>query len=177
MKVSLIKQKNKISKSLDLMRKFEDICGKNIAKQMRDNVLQTLCVPGGRPFSCIDPMDMSIIIDELSKNTSITQLILAENRIYDQTLKGIGALKNITSLDLSNNELTDDCLVHLKEMEQLCFLNLGGTNNFSEKALSFIFEYMKNLKTLVVSGIDASAIDPTKVPKCLELFIDEEIFI
>ena len=162
-----------------MIRNFEEICRSNkIANQLRNNDLSltALDLRGGRPVNNIDDEEMEILIKELSKNTYLSDLILAENEITSNGLKFIESLQNIKYLDLSSNYLTDEGLQCFRKMKNLQFLNLGGlTNSFSGQALNYIFQECPNLETLIVSGIPEKTIIAEKIPKKLRLYVDQKI--
>ena len=157
------------------MRTFEEIAGIERAKHNRTNDpnLVVLELRGGRPRPNINDMEMKLIIEELSKNTVITMLILAENSITDEGLQGIDNLKNIESLDLVDNYLGDVSLNYLTKMPKLHSLDLSG-NHISCHGLNLIFEKGKQLKYLFLTDEEDNFknFPSDKIPKDLNLCVN-----
>ncbi len=151
-----------------MRRKFEEFHCKDEVKMVQENnpKLKSLDLRGGRPVSNINDEDMILIITELSKNSVVSELSLAENDISDKGLIGIEAMKHIKVLDLSSNRLTDDGMQHLAKMSQLTSLNISD-NNISEKGVEILLEKLENLESFMISDVDAKLIKTEKIPKDL----------
>ena len=78
-----------------MRRKFEDFHCEYEVKLIQENnpKLTSLILQGGRPIANIKDEDMILIINELSKNSVVSELSLVENDITDKGLIGIEAHK------------------------------------------------------------------------------------
>ena len=155
------------------MRKFEEICHPEIVEKIRANdpSLKVLELRGGRPCPDIKDEDMATIIQELCNNSHITSLILAENSLTNKGLIHINLLKNIKSLDLSDNCLNDEALESLSKMDQLIELYLCS-NEISGKNLKVLFENLKNLEILELTGEVIMPVIKDIIPGKLKVYVN-----
>lgn len=151
-----------------MRRKFEEFHCKDEVKMVKENNpnLKSLDLRGGRPIANISDDEMSIVISELSINSVVSELSLAENDITDEGLIGIEAMKHIKVLDLSSNQITDAGMQHVAKMSQLTSLNISD-NRITEKGLEILFQKLEDLESLMVSDIDPDLINKEKIPKNL----------
>ena len=156
------------------MRSLEEICGVETAEHIRKNDpnLTILEIRGGRPCPDISDDEMQLLIEELSKNSFISTLILAENSISDNGLIGIEKLENIETLDLLDNLLSDNSLKYIMKMPKLHTLDLSG-NKITIAGLNFIFENGKLLKGLFLTDeLEKLSIPATKIPSGLKICVN-----
>ncbi len=78
-----------------------------------------------------------------NQTKSLKILDLSINRLI--SLSGCEMLPNLKELNLSNNYLGDDGLLHLKSLRKLKYLNLSN-NNFKQNTITIILPYMPKLE-------------------------------
>ena len=76
-------------------------------------------------------------------------------------MEAVGKLKNLRKLHLENTSITDDGLIHLKELENLEYLNLYGTS-ITDAGLLHLSN-LKELKSLYLWQTNATEEGATRL--------------
>lgn len=96
----------------------------------------------------LDSLSKEQIQSLLTAKEQITWLNLSNKEISDDMLSIIGQLPNLTRLRLQNNPITDEGIAHLKSLENLESLNLYGTS-ITNKSLALLKELPKLKRTFL----------------------------
>ncbi|EFC36576.1 predicted protein [Naegleria gruberi] len=86
----------------------------------------------------------------ISEMKQLASLNISNNEIGDEEAKHLGEMKQLTSLDISNNLIGDEGLKFINEMKQLTSLDISN-NLIDDEGLKYLSE-MKQLTSLNISN-------------------------
>ena len=100
----------------------------------------------------VDDLVLKTLVNEISSCKAIVFLNLSENRkVTDDGLELLTPLKQLTMLNLSSCDITNQGLEHLASFTRLTWLNLSYCNRISDNGVRVVAR-LKNLAYLDLQG-------------------------